>query len=175
MKGPAINYNGSVNLKCDYPLCVFTLPRGTVAPGGAFAIKRLSPGGASIVEFYIFGALHWEISRYGGLWQIFMRYLCNCAVQFWYCGISKHVEAFVIGSAIFSIIVLNFSISFCSVTVFRIPLAALQSFIFLCARVYSCHKTGFDSVILCPLAVLERFTKQYSHDNLLCGWTHQQK
>ena len=35
-----------------------------------------------------------------------------------------------IGSAIFSMVVSNFSISLCSVTVFRIPLAALQWFFF---------------------------------------------
>ena len=58
VKGPAISYSGSVNLKCDHPLWVFALPRGTVAPGGAFGIKRLSRGRESIVEFYIFSALH---------------------------------------------------------------------------------------------------------------------
>ena len=140
---------------------------------GAFGIKRLSRGGESIVEFYIFSALHWESLRYGDVSQIFVRYLCNCGLEFWYCGISKHAEVFVIGSGIFSMVVSNFSISLCSVTVFRILLAALQSF--FCACVFFCHKTSFDSVILCPVAVLERFTKQYFHDNLLCPWTHQQK
>ena len=67
----------------------------------------------------------------------------------------------------------NFSIFHCGFTVFRIPLTALESF--FCACVYFCYKTGFDSVILCPTVVLERFTKQYSHNNLLYGWTHQQK
>ena len=94
----------------------------------AFGIKRLSRGGESIVEFYIFSALHWESLRYSGVWQIFMRYLCNCGLEFWYCGISKHAEVFVIGSGIFSMVVSNFSISLCSVTVFRTPLVALQSF-----------------------------------------------
>ena len=140
---------------------------------GAFGIKRLSWGGESIVEVYIFSALHWESLRYYCVWQIFMRYFCNCGLEFWYCGISKHVEFFVIGSAIFSMVVSNFSIFHCGVTVFRISLAALQSF--FCACVYFCYKTSFDSVILCPVAVSESFTKQYSHDNLLCGWTHQQK
>ena len=59
-----------------------------------------------------------------------MRYICNCALLILYCGISKHVEVFVIGSAIFSTVVLNFSISLCVVTVFRIPQAALQSLFF---------------------------------------------
>ena len=94
---------------------------------GAFGIKRLSRGGESIVEFYIFSALHWESLRYC-VWQIFMRYFCNCGLEFWYCGISKHAEFFVIGSAIFSMVVSNFSIFHCSVTVFGIPLAALQLF-----------------------------------------------
>ena len=70
--------------------------------------------------------------------------------------------------AIFSMLVSKFSIFLCSLTVFRIPLAALQSF-FFCACVYFCYKTSFDSVILCPVVVLERFTKQYSHDNFLCA------
>ena len=152
---------------------VFALPRGTLIHCWVFGIKCLSRGGESIVEFYIFSTLHWEILRYCSVWQIFVRYLCNCGLEFWYWGNSKHVEFFVIGSAIFSMVVSNFSISLCSVTVFRIPLAALQWF-FFCACVYFCQKTSFDSVMW-PVAVLERFTKQYSHDNLLCVWTHQQK
>ena len=156
--------NGSINLRLDVLLPIV----------GYLESNVLSWGGERIVEFYNFSALHWEILRYGGVSQIFVRYFCNCGLEFWYCGISKHVEVFVIGSAIFSVVVSNFSISLCGVTVFRIPLAALQSF-FFCACVYFCHKTGFDNVILCPVAVLERFTKQYSHDNLLYGWTHQQK
>ena len=134
VKGPQKNYNRSVNLKCDHPLWEFALRRGNVARGEAFGIKRLSRGGESIVKFYIFSALHWEILRYGGVWQIFMRYLCNCALEFWYCGISKDVEVFVIGWAIFSTVVSNFSISPCSVTVFHIPQAALQPF-FLRTRI----------------------------------------
>ena len=164
--------NGSVNLKRDHPLWVFALPRRTLTHCWVFGIKCFRWGGKSIVEFYIFSALQWESLRYCGVWQIFMRHLGNCGLEFWYCGISKHAEVFVIGWAIFSMVVSNFSVSLCSVTVFRIPLAALQSF---CACVYFCHKTSFDSVILCPVAVLERLTKQYSHDNLLCVWTHQQK
>ena len=35
--------------------------------------------------------------------------------------------------------------------------------------VYFCYKTGFERVILCSVAVLERFTKQYFHNNLLCA------
>ena len=113
---------------CNNLKWVFALPRGTLIHCGVFGIKCLSRGGESIVEFYIFSTLHWEILRYGGVWQIFVRYLCNCGLEFWYWGNSKHVEFFVIGSAIFSMVVSNFSISLCSVTVFRIPLAALQSF-----------------------------------------------
>ena len=50
----------------------------------------------------------------------------------------------------------NFSIFHCGFTVFRIPLTALESF--FCACVYFCYKTGFDSVIPRPVAVLERST-----------------
>ena len=95
---------------------------------GAFGIKRLSRGGESIVEVYIFSALHWESLRYYCVWQIFMRYLCNCGLEFWYCGISKHAEFSVIGSTIFNIDVSNCSIFLCGFTVFGKPLAALQSF-----------------------------------------------
>ena len=58
VRGPAINYNGSVNLKRDHPLWEFALPLGTLTHGGTFVIKRLSRGGESIEEFYIFSALH---------------------------------------------------------------------------------------------------------------------
>ena len=97
MKGPAIKYNGSVNLKCDHLLWALALPLGTLTHGGVFEIKCLSRGGESIEEFYIFSALHWEILRYCSVWQIFMRYLCNCGLEFWYCGISKRAKFFVIG------------------------------------------------------------------------------
>ena len=63
---------------------------------------------------------------------------------------------FVIGSAIFSMVVSNFSIFLRGVTVFGKSLAALQSF--FCPCVYFCHKTGVDSVILRPVAVFERCT-----------------
>ena len=58
VKGPAINYNGSVNLKRDHPLWEFALPLGTLTHSGTFVIKRLSRGGESIEEFYIFSVLH---------------------------------------------------------------------------------------------------------------------
>ena len=64
---------------------------------GAFGIKRLSRGGESIVEFYIFSALQWESLRYYCVSQIFMRYLRNC-------GITKHAEFFMVGSAFFSMV-----------------------------------------------------------------------
>ena len=64
---------------------------------GAFGIKRLSRGGESIVEFYIFSALQWESLRYYCVSQIFMQYLRNC-------GITKHAEFFMIGSAFFSMV-----------------------------------------------------------------------
>ena len=112
--------------------------------GGAFGFKRLSRGGKSTVEVYIFSALHWESLRYYCFWQIFMRYLRNCGLEFWYCGISKHAEFLVIGWAIFSMVVSNYSIFLRGFTVFGIPQAALQSF--FSARVYFCYKTGFDSV-----------------------------
>ena len=123
----------------------------------AFGIKRLSPRGESLVEFYIFSAFQSESLLYYRVWQIFMRYFCNCGLEFWYCGISKHAEFSVIGSTIFSMDVSNCSIFLCGFTVFGKPLAALQSF-FFCACVYYCYKTGFDSVIPCPVAVYERFT-----------------
>ena len=91
--------------------------------------------------------------------------------------ISKHAEFLVIGWAIFSMVVPNYSIFLRGFTVFGIPQAALQSF--LSARVYFCYKTGFDSVSdtvpICGLRKLYAFiAKQYSHDNLsldnlLCG------
>ena len=118
----------------------------------AFGIKRLSPRGESLVEFYIFSAFQWESLLYYRVWQIFMRYFCNCGLEFWYCGISKHAESSVIGSTIFSMDVSNCSVFLCGFTVFGKPLAALQSF-FFCACVYYCYKTGFDSVIPCPVAV----------------------
>ena len=74
---------------------------------------------------------------------------------------------FLIGSAIFSMVLSNQSIFLCGVTVFRIPLAAF-SFYFLRMGILRC-KTGFDTVLLCPVAVLEKFTKQYFHDLLLCA------
>ena len=111
---------------------------------GAFGFKRLSRGGKSTVEVYIFSALHWESLRYYCFWQILMRYLRNCGLEFWYCGISKHAEFLVIGWAIFSMVVSNYSIVVRGFTVFGIPLAALQSFFSAC--VYFCYKTGFDSV-----------------------------
>ena len=67
---------------------------------------------------------------YYRVWQIFMRYFCNCGLEFWYCGISKHAEFSVIGSAIFSMDVSNCSIFLCAFTVFGKPSAALQSFFF---------------------------------------------
>ena len=45
------------NLKCDHPLWAFTLSLGTLTYGGTFEIKRLSCGGQSIVEFYVFSVL----------------------------------------------------------------------------------------------------------------------
>ena len=60
------------------------------------------------------------------------------------------------GSAILSMVVSNFSIFLCGFTVFGIPLAALQCFFTQC--VYLCHKTGFDGIIPCPVAVLGSFT-----------------
>ena len=129
VKGPAINYNGSVNLKCDHPLRAFALSLVSLTHGRAFGIKGLSWGrGGYGRVLHFFSALDREILRYCGVSQIFMPYLCNCGLEFWYCGISKHAEVFVLGSAILSIVMSNFSISLCSVTVFCIPLAALQFF-----------------------------------------------
>ena len=125
---------------------------------GVFGINRLSRGGNVKVEVYIFSALHWESLRYYCVWQIFMRYLRNCGLEFWYCGNSKQAEFLVIGWAIFSMVVSNYSIFLRGFTAFSIPLAALQSFFPAC--VCFCYKTSFDSVsqILCPVAVLGSFT-----------------
>ena len=89
----------------------------------------------------------WYFQTCGILFGLFRRFLA------WFCRIHRFF--------------------FYCVTVFRIPLAALN--LIFCACVFFCYNTGFNSVILCPVAVLERFTKQYSHDNLLSAWTHQQK
>ena len=146
---------------------------------GVFGIKRLSRGGNIKVEVYIFSALHWESLRYYCVWQIFMRYLRNCGLEFWYCGISKQAKFLVIGWAIFSMVVSNYSIFLRGFTAFGIPLAALQSFFFrmrmllLQDRLWYCQS---DTVPSCGVRKLYAFSaKQYFHDNLLCGWTHQQK
>ena len=46
VKGPAIIYNGLVNLKRDHPLWAIALPLGTLTYSGAFRIKRLSRKGS---------------------------------------------------------------------------------------------------------------------------------
>ena len=140
VKGCAINQMGqliwSVTIPFGYLRCLDVL----LPIVGYLESNVLARGGESIVEVYIFSTLHWESLRYCSVWQIFMRYLCNCGLEFWYCGISKHAEVFVIGSGIFSMVVSNFSISLCSVTVFRIPLAALQCFFFFFAHSYTSAK-----------------------------------
>ena len=154
MKGPAINYNASVNLKCDHSLWAFVLPLGTLTHGGVFGIHCLSRGGESVEEFYIFSALHSELLRYSGVWQIFMRYLRNCSLEFWCCCIFKHADFFLIARRFLASLKLsNFSIFLFGVTEFSIPLAAsiaAQILIF---------EHAYTSTI-----------KQYSHGNLLCGW-----
>ena len=64
-----------------------------------------------------------------------------------------------IGSAIFSMVVSNFSIFLYGVTVFSIPLTALKAALqsFVCACVYFYYKTSFDNVIPCQVTVLGRF------------------
>ena len=74
---------------------------------------------------------------------------------------------FLISSVILSMVLSNLSIFLCGVTVFCIPQPLFNLIFWAC--VYFCYKTGFDSVILCPVAVFERFTKQYFHYNLLCA------
>ena len=59
-----------------------------------------------------------------------MRYLRNCGLEFRYCGISKQAEFLVIGSAIFSMVVSNYSIFLRGFTVFGIPLARSPIFFF---------------------------------------------
>ena len=130
MKGCAINQMGQLIWSVTIPFGYLRCLDAFLPIVGYLESNVLSWGGERIVEFYIFSALHWEILRYGGVSQIFVLYFCNCGLEFWYCGISKHVEVFVIGSAMFSVVVSNFSISLCGVMVFRIPLAAIQSFFF---------------------------------------------
>ena len=110
MKNPHLRWKGLQSTKMSQLIWSVTIPfrhlRFLFYPlhRGAFGIKRLSRGGESIVEFYIFSALQWESLRYYCVSQIFMRYLRNCGLQFWYCGITKHAEFFMIGSAIFSMV-----------------------------------------------------------------------
>ena len=141
---------------------------------GAFEIKRLSRGGETTVEVYIFSALYWESLRNYCVWQIFIWYFNYVLVVLnsdFVVFLNKR-NFFVIGrrflACLYRISRFFFALLRCSV--YPKPLFNL----FFCACVYFC-KTGFNSVILCPVAVLERFTKQYFHDNLLCTWTHQQK
>ena len=100
MKNPHLRWKGLQSTKMSQLIWSVTIPfrhlRFLFYPlhRGAFGIKRLSRGGESIVEFYIFSALHWESLRYYWVWQIFMRYFCNCGLEFWYCGITKHAEFF---------------------------------------------------------------------------------
>ena len=141
-------------MKCDHRLLAFALPLGTLTHGAVFGIKCLSRGGESTEEFYIFSVLHWEILRYCGVWQIFMRYLCNCSLEFWYCGIFKHADFLLLARRFLARLKLsNFSIFLFLVTEFSIPLAApIAAPIFIFERAYTST------------------AKQYSHGNLLCGW-----
>ena len=86
-----------------------------------------------------------------------MRYLRNCGLEFRYCGIAKQAEFLVIGWAIFSMVVSNYSIFLRGFTVFGIPLAALQSF-FPHAYTSVTRPALMVSVIPCPVAVLGSFT-----------------
>ena len=76
MRGPAINYNGSVNLKRDHPLWEFALPLGTLTHGGTFVIKRLSRGGETIVECYILSPY---IEKVCGI-IVFAKFSCGTSV-----------------------------------------------------------------------------------------------
>ena len=103
MKNPHLRWKGLQSTKMSQLIWSVTIPfrhlRFLFYPlhRGAFGIKRLSRGGESIVEFYIFSALQWESLRYYCVSQIFMQYLRNC-------GITKHAEFFMIGSAFFSMV-----------------------------------------------------------------------
>ena len=123
---------------------------------GPFRIKRLSRGGESIVEFYISSALHWESLRYYCVCQIFMRYLRNCGLEIWYCGISKHAEFLCDSLGAFQhgcVEVFDFSLRY-----YGVWYTPSRSSIFFCACVYFSYKIGFDSVIPCPVAILESST-----------------
>ena len=153
MKETVINCNGSVKLKCDHPLWAFTLSLGTLTYGGTLEIKRLSCGGQSIVEFYVFSVLLWQICRI----SVFGKFSCGTyVIVIFNSNIVVFLNMrnfFVIGLGDFSMVVSNFSISLCSVTVFRTPLVALQSF-FLRMRILllqdhgsvTCYWTG----TVCP-------------------------
>ena len=157
MKGPAINYNGSVNLKRDHPLWEFALPLGTLTHGGTFVIKRLSRGGENIEEFYIFSALYWKkFAVLCSVWQIFMQYFCNYGLEFWYCGISKRAKVFVIGDFWHGFVeIVEFSLLCYGV---RYTPSRSNLFFFFCVCVFSYYKTGFNSVISSPVEVVERFS-----------------
>ena len=76
MKGPAINCNGSVNLKCDHPLWAFALPLGTLTHGGVFGIKCLSRGRESIEEFTFLAPY---IEKFCGI-VVFGKFSCGTCV-----------------------------------------------------------------------------------------------
>ena len=61
-------------------------------------------------------------------------------------------------SAIFSMVLSNLSIFLCGVRYTPSRSSIFFSFFFCACVIYFCYKTGFDSVISCPVAVLERFT-----------------
>ena len=109
-------------------------------------VLHLSRGGESIVECYILSP---DIEKVGGI-IVFYLFFFWLARRFlaWFCRIRR-----------------------ISLRCYSVPYTPSRSLIlFLCACVYFCYKTGFDSVLLCPVAVLERFTKQ-TFDNLICAWT----
>ena len=166
-------------MKCDHPLWAFALSLGTLTHGGAFGIKRLSRGGESMVESYIFSALHWEILRCCGI-VVFGKFSCGTYVI---VVLNSDIVVFlnmriffVIALAIFSMakVVEFFDFSFRGYGVQYTPSRSNRSSnLNFWACVYFHYKTGFDSMISCPVAVVEKFrfsAKQYSHGNLLCGW-----
>ena len=132
-------------------------------------VLHLSRGGESIVECYILSP---DIEKVGGI-IVFGKFSCGAYVT---VLLNSDIVVFPDMQNLFWL-ARRFLAWFCgirriSLRCYSVPYTPSRSLIlFLCACVYFCYKTGFDSVLLCPVAVLERFTKQNFHDNLICAWT----
>ena len=94
-------------------------------------VLHLSQGGKSIVEFYILSPYIEKVCRI----IVFGKFSCGTyVIVVFNSNIVVFPDVrnlFLIGSAIFSMVLSNSSIFLCGVTVFRIPLATLQSYFLL--------------------------------------------